>query len=106
MNHTYVLKHCRLIPQLSEEGAPELADIVIRDGTIAGIRESGKKTYEGMEVFDLAGKTLMPGIIDAHIHLSMTETNPAEANYVDPCARTLRDLKYAKHLLDIGVTTV
>lgn len=106
MNHTYVLKHCRLIRQLSEEGVPELADVVIRDGIIAGICESDQKTYEGMEVIDLEGKTLMPGIIDAHIHLSMTETNPAEANYVDPCARTLRDLKYAKHLLDIGVTTV
>lgn len=106
MKDTYVLKHCRLIQELSEEGAPAFADVVISDGIIASIKESDTEAYEGIDSVDLKEKTLMPGIIDAHIHLSMTETNPAEANYVDPCTRTLRDLKYAGYLLDIGVTTV
>jgi len=53
MNNTYVLKQCRLISQLSQDGAPEFADVVIRDGIIAEINESGRNTYEGIEVIDL-----------------------------------------------------
>lgn len=39
-------------------------DIAICDGTIAGLGE-----YEGAEVLDAAGRYVVPGFVDAHMHL-------------------------------------
>lgn len=104
--NTYLLHNCRLIPELSEEHAPAYADVYISNGIIDKIKEATEQIPDDVPVIDVQGKTLMPGIIDAHIHLSMTETNPAEANYIDPCTRVLKDLQYAQYLLSAGITTV
>jgi len=40
-------------------------DVLVQDGKIAGI---GKLTIEGATVVDGTGKTLLPGLIDAHTH--------------------------------------
>ena len=40
------------------------ADVAIADGVIAGIGD-----YDGSEVIDAAGRFVVPGFIDAHMHL-------------------------------------
>ncbi len=55
--------------------------VVVKDGIIAGVGD-----YElAEEIFDLTGKYLIPGLIDAHIHIESTMlTPPAFAAAVVP----------------------
>ncbi len=45
------------------------ATLLVRDGRIVSL-ESGGAVPEGAEVVDLAGRFIMPGLIDAHAHVS------------------------------------
>lgn len=51
------------------------ADLLIKGGTIAAI---GSGYPAGEEVIDLAGSCIIPGFIDAHIHLESTLLLPAQ----------------------------
>ena len=48
-------------------------DIAITDGKIAGIG-----TYSGEKELDMTGKTVVPGFIDAHIHIESSLLTPPE----------------------------
>ena len=48
-------------------------DIAVVDGFIAGIG-----SYSGVEEIDCTNKILLPGFMDAHIHLESSLVNPAE----------------------------
>lgn len=50
--------------------------IVVRDGTIVSVAAGGASPSAGAPVIDAAGKTVMPGFIDAHRHL--IQGNPVE----------------------------
>ncbi len=62
------------------------ATVVLRDGRIASIGPAGSAAASGMRTLDLRGKYLVPGLIDAHTHLS--------------------DFTSARIALESGVTTV
>jgi imidazolonepropionase-like amidohydrolase len=75
----------------------ENATIVVRDGRIASVGESGAPA--GAEVIDLQGKTLLPGLIDAHAHLSSLGGIPQEL-------RPYGLVNAMRKLLSGGITTV
>ncbi|HEY8726838.1 MAG TPA: adenine deaminase [Gaiellaceae bacterium] len=62
------------------------ADIAIADGWIAGLGE-----YEGSEVVDASGRYVVPGFLDAHMHLESTKLLPDE---------------FARLVLPLGTTAV
>jgi len=67
---TLALTHVTLI---DGTGAPPLADrtILVRGGRIAAVFESGTRPLpDSTRVEDLTGTYLIPGLIDAHVHLS------------------------------------
>ena len=51
------------------------AAVLIEEGRIACV---GDGTPEGAHIVDLEGKTLLPGLIDAHIHLYARTPEPAQ----------------------------
>ena len=53
----------------------EVADVVIADGRIAGV---GPYDWRAAGVVDLAGRTVIPGLIDSHMHLESTLLTPSE----------------------------
>ena len=61
-------------------------DIAIVGGLIAGMGQ-----YHGLEEVDVSGKIVIPGLIDAHIHLESALVSPAE---------------FARAVLPHGTTTV
>src|ERR671930_242495 len=62
------------------------ADVAIADGWVAGLGD-----YEGREVLDADGRYVVPGFIDAHMHLESTKLLPDE---------------FARLVLPLGTTAV
>jgi imidazolonepropionase-like amidohydrolase len=70
---TVLLRHTRLFDGVSAEISE--ADVLVSDGKIAEIGEPRIKTKTA-KVIDVAGRTLMPGLIDAHIHAYFPDVDP------------------------------
>ncbi len=75
----------------------ENVTVVLRDGRIASVGEPVRPA--DAEVIDLADKTLLPGLIDAHAHVSSLAGVPEELRAYGLVAAMRR-------LLEAGVTTV
>ena len=79
-----VLKNAKYLNVFSNEFLS--GDIAVANGLIAGV---GK--YDGKTEIDVSGKLVLPGFIDAHIHLESSMVTPAE---------------FAKAVVAHGTTTV
>lgn len=58
------------------KGIIENGTVVIRDGMIVGVGQD-IPIPAGMRVIDVTGKYVMPGIIDSHSHIALTDINEA-----------------------------
>ena len=56
--------------------AREASGVLVADGRIAAIGAASDGVPEGATTIDLAGRTLMPGLIDAHAHLKGDRPTP------------------------------
>jgi adenine deaminase len=61
-------------------------DVAVVDGVVAGLGD-----YEGRETLDASGSWVVPGFIDAHMHLESTKLLPDE---------------FARLVLPLGTTSV
>jgi adenine deaminase len=61
-------------------------DVAVADGFVAGLGD-----YDGRDVLDASGKYIVPGFVDAHMHLESTKLLPDE---------------FARLALPLGTTTV
>ena len=66
-----VLKNATFVNVFTKE--LETADIAVANGLIAGTG-----TYQGHSEYDMTGKIVVPGFIDAHIHLESSMLSPRE----------------------------
>jgi imidazolonepropionase-like amidohydrolase len=64
-------------------------------------------TGQSYEVIDLPGRSIMPGLIDGHTHISFGESRSEEENalYTPVEFRTAKALYYSKKVLQAGVTS-
>ena len=88
-------------------GAPPFAGQVLVEGNrIKTVAPKGTSVAsDGAQVVDGAGATLMPGLVEAHSHLTFLDTSDLESlGFVPPEEHTLRTAKNAKKLLDQGFT--
>ena len=96
-----LIRNARVIDGVS--AAPrERVSILVRDGRIAAIGELPETP--DVPVLDAAGATVLPGLIDSHVHLSVV---PGATMRKDPpeTLRALR-LRHLRAYLACGVTTV
>jgi imidazolonepropionase-like amidohydrolase len=85
------------------------AAVVVEDGVIRDVVAAGRvgPLPGAVETIDLRGRTLLPGLTDAHVHVCAVEANTAEQHRTHPpslvAARALRRLEQC---LAQGFTTV
>jgi imidazolonepropionase-like amidohydrolase len=91
-------------------GAPSyLGEVLIRENRIAQIARSdeGKLPREGAVVVDAGGATLMPGLVEAHAHLSWPSSVErfVPGMHLPPEDLLLNTARNARILLDHGFTS-
>jgi imidazolonepropionase-like amidohydrolase len=85
----------------------EASGVLVQDGRIAAVGHAADGVPDGASVVELAGRTLLPGLIDAHTHITVRRPTP------DPGAEPLAPAADAHYLaadlretLRRGITTV
>jgi len=100
-----ILRNCRLIPALTEGFSGPYADVRIEGTRLAALERPGILPPQADEL-DAAGKTLLPGLIDAHAHLNLYSQNVLDETVESPQTAVLHAYAYAKEYLRQGYTTV
>jgi imidazolonepropionase-like amidohydrolase len=86
----------------------EAAAVLIEHGTIARVGDAGDAAPDGATVIDLEGRTLMPGLVDAHVHVTSFEL-PTPLKGEERVAPEVKHHFIARGLaemLRMGITTV
>ncbi|HEX8228293.1 MAG TPA: amidohydrolase family protein [Chloroflexia bacterium] len=105
-----IITNARLIDGTGSQPRDNVA-ITVRGGRIEAVRAGGEQTgeagAEGVEVIDVGGRTVLPGLINAHVHVTMNAG-------ADPFAYTqntklptllLHSLERCQQMLEAGITT-
>src|SRR5471030_3012890 len=95
--------------------------LLIEDGRIAGAQAASEPLAEGWERHDHAGRLIMPGFIDTHVHSPQidvigsygtelldwldTHTFPAEMRYADEAVACAGATRFLDSLLAHGTTS-
>ena len=84
------------------------ATVLVKDGKILKIAQNGMNIPKDTQTIPLNGQTLLPGFIDAHIHICMDGSpDPVAAGLTEsPTITTLKAAESARRTLMAGVTTV
>lgn len=102
-------------PKQIIDGAGNLLEgmeVLVTEGKIAEVRPSSSgsnagKSAEGLKVVDAPGATLLPGLIDLHMHIFQWEQRH-DVRWEDESILEagVRGVRNASRLLNLGVTTV
>ncbi len=104
MGETLIFANTFLIDGTGAEPR-EGATVVVADGVIQEVGGSGLKPPSGRLV-DLKGKTLLPGLIDAHVHIGNIEIRNHLTAQLPPAVYVLRACQNLETDLDLGFTTI
>jgi imidazolonepropionase-like amidohydrolase len=107
---TKVIKGGRLI---DGTGKPpiEKSVVIVEGSKISAIGKEGKIPIpkEGVEIISAEGKTVMPGLIDSHVHIY---TNGESSEFTsmpirdNPLSRAMMSVPRLKRTLEMGITTL
>ena len=101
-----VFEHATLLDCTGRDPQPNLR-IVVEDGRIRRIgASSGPAGPKDARVIDCQGRTLMPGLLDAHVHLALLDLDPAAEAALPAAVLALRIAGVIEATLDAGFTTV
>lgn len=100
--------HCgRLITATDSNVATEMT-IVVENDVIKRVEKGYLKPADGATVIDLKNQTVLPGLIDLHVHI---ESQSSRTRYLEVFTKeeadvALRATTYCRKTLDAGFTTV
>jgi imidazolonepropionase-like amidohydrolase len=102
------LLHCGQLVDVNKLEVLKEQTIVVEGNKIVGVVSGYAKPGEGDKAIDLKKMTVMPGLIDMHIHVE-SETSPTrylEGFTLNEADGAFKSLKYAEKNLMAGFTTV
>lgn len=109
MTGVQVLRASALMDGLSGELRAD-PEVIVKGQHIVDVRQSSRASRSGVRMFDLPGATIMPGLIDCHVHLSGLHVGGELDACASSAARVALDtaavLGGMERLLRGGVTTV
>jgi imidazolonepropionase-like amidohydrolase len=99
-----LLKNARIFDG-TQSDCPEGMFVRVADGRI---REVSTRAPDGrdLEVIDVGGRTLMPGLIDAHVHAFASDVAVQRVEALGEAYRTAHAVRMLTHALHCGFTTV
>jgi len=99
-----LFKNARIFDGTSADCA-EGMNLLVADGRVQEV--SGRPIAAGdARVIDVGGRTLMPGMIDAHVHAFASDVAVQKIEGMGEAYRTAHALRMLTHALDCGFTTV
>jgi imidazolonepropionase-like amidohydrolase len=81
------------------------AEILVEGNRISRIERSVGRSPE-TQVIDLSERTVSPGFIDTHVHLTMDAANMAMQTLQSSAAKALKALSLAREYMNYGFTTL
>jgi imidazolonepropionase-like amidohydrolase len=101
---SYIFENARLLDGSSAEGEHDRF-VRVAGGSIDEVSDRPIKDSNAQR-FDLRGKTLMPGLIDCHVHVTAAVADPAENSWLPNELVALHTARIMKGMIHRGFTTV
>jgi imidazolonepropionase-like amidohydrolase len=100
--------HCGRLLTMHGDNPMEKATVIVEKGWISRIEKGYTTAPEGVVVVDLTGKTVLPGLIDCHVHFELEQSRQSysEKYTLNPADIAFRATGYARKTLLAGFTTV
>jgi imidazolonepropionase-like amidohydrolase len=99
-----VFRNARVFGGWTEE-CQERTDVIVEGDCIREICPTSA-AFSNASVVECQGRTLMPGMIDAHVHVYCTTLDGTPATLHPPTYRARFAAPFLRHSLDCGCTTV
>ncbi|WP_129778321.1 metal-dependent hydrolase family protein [Peristeroidobacter soli] len=99
-----LFKNARVFDGTSED-CQEGMQVLVEGDRIREVSATPIKSADA-HVIDVAGKTLMPGLIDAHIHVYASDVNIHKVDHSGTPYRTAHAIRMLRFALESGFTTV
>ena len=99
-----VFRNCTILDATSPE-AREGYDVLVEDERIREVSDTKIEVHGAWEVA-VDGRTLMPGLIDAHAHVVLSDYNLKRLENISPTLMTAQAAKIMRGMLDRGFTSV
>jgi imidazolonepropionase-like amidohydrolase len=100
----FVFANCSLVDTVCGELLPE-RHVLVEGGRIKEVSDRPLKAGRAVSL-DLAGRTLMPGLCDAHVHVTAVEADFAKIERLAPSYITAKAALILSEMLGRGFTTV
>ncbi|MDP9897326.1 imidazolonepropionase-like amidohydrolase [Variovorax boronicumulans] len=104
MMNTVLFKNANLLDPLRGE-LLEGHDILVEGGVVREVSDKPLQS-QAARVIDVKGKTVMPGLIDLHVHVIAVELNLSRQVHMPNVLITLRSVPMLRGMLRRGFTTV
>ena len=91
-----------------DNNEPFSGEVLVEGNRIKAVAKAGDGPKpDGARLVDGGGQTLMPGLIEAHAHISFCNTADLESlGDLPPEEHTLESMKFARVMLDQGFTSI